>query len=237
MDPLAAARAFLPGWLPFVSLLALPLGFAAGWLARNWTRLAAVMVSSVFGALIAHLGGPVSLLGPGVAGFLGGAAVLAGYAAGRRRTPPPPAGGIARRLAIVLAWVFVFLAAEAGRVRALAPLSRRNPMAAVVLTGGEAWPLSELARTRAAGLRAGDAVALYRAAFALDGRPGHLANATFAESHAGRCDAARGLADEARNALAKVPGRQDSLEKYLVGRAVDVARRCGNAPPGADEED
>jgi hypothetical protein len=172
-----------------------------------------------------------------VAGFLGGSSVLAGYAAGKRRTPPPPAGGIARRLAIVLAWVFVFLAAEAGRARALAPLSRRSPMAAVALTGGEAWSLSELARARAAGSRAGEAVALYRAAFALDGRPGHLANATFAESHAGRCDAARGLADEARNALAKVPGRQDSLEKYLVGRAVDVARRCGNAPPGADEED
>ena len=224
-------------WLPYVSLLALPLGFAAGWLARNRTRLAAVMVSSVFGALIAHLAGPVSNLGPGVAGFLGGAAVLAGYAAGKRRTPPPPPAGIARRFAIVLAWVLVFLAAEAGRVRALAPLSRRSPMAVVVLTGGEAWSLSELARARAAGRPPAEAVVLYRAAFALDGRPEHLANAAFVESHAGRCSEAKVLADEAARSLARVPVRPGSWEAHIVTRARIVADHCGRGIPETGAED
>jgi hypothetical protein len=233
VDPLAAARALLPGWLPFVSLLALPFGFAAGWLARKRTRLAAVMVSSVVGALMAHLGGPVSLLGAGVVGFLGGAAVLAGYAVGRRQTPAPPAGGLGRRFVIVLAWVLVFLAAEAGRVRALAPLSRRSPLAAVALTGGEAWSLSELARARAAGRQPKEAVAFYRAAFALDGRPEHLANAAFVESHAGRCPEAKALADEA----ARVSVRPASREALLVARARIVADHCGRGLPETREDD
>lgn len=237
MDPLAAARALLPGWLAFVSLLALPLGLAAGWLARKRTRLAAVMVSSVIGALLAHLGGPVSLLGPAVAGFLGGSAVLAGYAVGRRQTPAPPAGRIAPRIALVVAWVLVFLAAEAGRMRALAPLSRRSPLAAVVLTGGEAWSLSNLARARAAGSQPKEAVVFYRAAFALDGRPEHLANATFVESHAGRCSEAKALADEAAHALARVTVGQGSWEAHLVARARIVADHCEKNVPDTDTDE
>ncbi|MDL2717061.1 MAG: hypothetical protein PT977_04850 [Acidobacteriota bacterium] len=236
MDPVSAARALLPAWLPFVSLLAFPFGFAAGWLARKRTRLAAVMVSSVVGALMAHLGGPASILGPAVAGFLGGSAVLAGYAVGRRRTPAPPAGGIARRAALVLAWVLVFLAAEAGRVRVLPPLSLRSPMAAVVLTGGEAWTLANLARACDAGRRP-EAVAFYRAAFALDGRPEHLAIATFVESHAGRCSEAKALADEAARAVARVPVRPGSWEANLVTRARTVADHCGGGIPETPEED
>ena len=101
----------------------------------------------------------------------------------------------------------------------------------MALTGGEAWPLSELARARAAGGRPADAVAFYRAAFALDGRPSHLANAAFVENRAGRCPEAQALADEAAAALARAPGGPGSLESYLVGRARIVARGCGKSLP------
>ena len=234
MDPVAAARVLLPAWLPFVSLLALPVGLAAGWLARKRTRLAAVMVSSVVGALLAHLGGPVSLLGPGVAGFLGSAAALGGYALGKGRAPAPPAGRLAGRIALVVVSVLVFLAAEVSRPRAVWAISRRSPLAAVVLTGGEAWPLSELARARAAAGRPADAVAFYRAAFALDRLPSHLANAAFVENRAGRCPEALALANEAAAALAREPGGPGSLESYLVGRARIVAGGCGNASSSAE---
>ena len=224
MSPIASARALLPSWLPFLSLVALPLGFFAGWLARKRTRLAAVMVSSVVGALVAHLGGPLSLLGPNAAGFLGGAAALGGYALGKRKIPSPPAGRIAGRVALVAASVLVLVAAEVGRPRALAAVIRRSPLAAVALTGGEAGPLSELARARAAGGRPEDAVALYRAAFTLDGRPGHLANAAFVESHAGRCAEARALADESSRAAQRAGVTQ--WDRHLASRASDVAKRC-----------
>ncbi len=112
MDPLSAARALLPFWLPFVSLLALPLGFGAGWLlarvltplaarralaagdahwterarlawpARKLTGLALVAVPAVLGALVGHLGGPLSVLGRAAAGLAGGTGALAGYALG-----------------------------------------------------------------------------------------------------------------------------------------------------------
>ncbi len=237
MSPIASARALLPSWLPFLSLVALPLGFFAGWLSRKRTRLAAVMVSSVVGALVAHLGGPLSLLGPGAAGFLGSAAALAGYALGKRNVPAPPQGGIAGRVALVAATVLVLVAAEVGRPRAVAEVIRRSPLAAVALTGGEPWPLSELARARAAGGRAEDAAPLYRAAFALDGRPIQLANAAFVERRNGHCNAARALADEALGALARRPGRPDALEAHLVARAKFVAARCGMGPSVWDEEE
>lgn len=67
----------------------------------------------------------------------------------------------------------------------------------MALTGGDAWSLSELARASAAEGKPEDAVAFYRAAFSLDGRPGNLANAAFVESRNGRCNAARELAAEA----------------------------------------
>ncbi|MGA7992225.1 MAG: hypothetical protein WCC53_12370, partial [Thermoanaerobaculia bacterium] len=125
MTPVSAARAVLPFWLPLVSLLSLPLGLFAGWLVRKRTRLAAVLVSSVLGALVAHLGGPLSFLGPGAAGFLGSAAALAGYALGKRKTPTPPAGGIAGRVALVGASLIVLVVAEVVRPRVLPAISRR----------------------------------------------------------------------------------------------------------------
>ena len=434
MDPLSAARALLPSWLPFVSLLALPLGFGAGWLlaraltpfvarrataaadvpwierarlawpARTVTGLALVVVPAVLGALLGHLGGPLSILSRAAAGLLGGAAALVGYAlgtwptarrllggaiggpgaflasgtafllvraphvvvaavvtafipaplsghaaeaaallalaavlafaaalgggipagrllgllrtdarldravaaaasrerprvpralvmaaaypiafmaplgralvfsqgaldllgddeleavaihtlrgrAGARKAPPtetpevtapalekmreatltPPVrtGGGRGRLALLVASALVFVAAEAAFARALPAISRRSPLAAVALTGGEAWPIAELARARSVGPREAEAAPLYRAAFALDGRPGHLANAAFAESRGGRCAAARALADQAADALASAAGEPDPLDAHLVGRARDVARRCG----------
>lgn len=149
--------------------------------------------------------------------------------------PAPPAGGRVGRFALVFLCALVFVAAEAGRQKAVAAVSRRSPLAAALLTGGEPWPLSELARARAAGGRREDAVALYRAAFALDGRPGHLANAAFAESRSGRCLEARALAEEALGAARRTGVAE--WDRYLAGRAVDVARRCGSAPRDPDEDD
>jgi hypothetical protein len=234
VSPLAAARAVLPAWLPFVPLLALPLGFAAGWLARKRTRLAGVMVSSVAGALVAPLGGPFSLLGPGAAGFLGSAAALAAYALGRRQTPPPPPGGIAGRVALVASSVLVLVAAEVGRPRAVAAVSRRSPLAAVALTGGAPGPLSDLARVLSAGPRAAEATPLYRGAFALDGRPGHLADAAFVESHGGRCEAAKALAAEALAAASRAGTPE--WDRHLATRARSVAGSCGKAGPEHDED-
>ena len=304
-----------------MSLLALPLAGLAGWLAalvltpfayrkvlaardlswterarlaepaRKWTNLALASISAVIGTLVAHLGGPISVLGRGTAGFLGGAAALAGYAtgmypallrlhgpsiggrwhslaivvtgtlpvaltaplrralgvsarapdmagdaalpddAGRGLGPTPPASGLAGRAALVFASVLVFVAAEAGFARALPAVMRRSPIAAVALTGGDAWPLSELAQARAAGGKPEDAVALYRAAFSLDGRPEHLANAAFVESRVGRCDSARALAAEAGRA-AQLVGTS-ALDRYLAVRATNVAAHCSRmAPPG-----
>jgi hypothetical protein len=235
VDPLSAARPFLPSWLPFVSLLALPLGGVAGWLARKRTRFAAVLASSVVGALFAHLGGPLSLLGPAATGFLGSAAALAGYALGSRRAPAPPAGRIAGKVALFSASVLVLAAAEAGRSKAMAEVGRRSPLAAVALTGGEAGHLAELARARDAGGKPEDAVAFYRAAYSLDGRPGHLANAAFVESHAGRCDSARALAAEAGRAAQRAGTA--AWDRHLAARAADVAARCGEALRAADDEE
>jgi hypothetical protein len=149
--------------------------------------------------------------------------------------PGRPASGLAGRLALGFVCALVFVAAESGRPRAVGALSRRSPLAAVALTGGDPWTLSELARARAAGGRPEEAVALYRGAFTLDGGPGHLANAAFVESRSGRCDAAKALADEALRA-SRLPG-VPSLARYLAGRAVDVARRCGTADPNEDDDD
>ena len=152
-------------------------------------------------------------------------------------TPALPAGGVAGRFALLAACALFFVAAELGFNRALPAVARTSALAAVALTGGEAWPVSELARVRAAGPRAADAAPLYRAAFALDGRPGHLANAAFAENRAGRCEAARALAGEAASALAGLPGRPDPWDAHLVSRAQDVAKGCGrgaHAPSDAD---
>lgn len=228
MDPLSTARALLPSWLPFVSLLALPLAGLAGWLVRKRSRFAAVMASSVVGALFAHLGGPLSLLGQGVTGFLGSAAALAGYALGSRRAPSPPAGRIAGRIALFSASVLVLAAAEVGRPMAVAEVTRRSPLTAVALTGGDAWTLSALAQARAAGGKPEDAVAFYRAAFALDGRPGHLANAAFVESGRDRCAEARSLAGEAAAAASRAGTAE--LDRYLATRARRVAENCR---PGA----
>jgi hypothetical protein len=202
---------------------------------RKRTRLAAVLVSSVLGALVAHLGGPLSFLGPGAAGFLGSAAALAGYALGKRKTPTPPAGGIAGRVALVGASLIVLVVAEVVRPRVLPAISRRSPLASVALTGGEAGPLSELARARAAGGESRDAVALYRAAFALDGLPRHLANATFAENRVGRCSEARALASEAVGAAHREG--VTAWDRHLAARAADVASRCSTKAPRADRED
>ena len=435
MDPLSPARALLPFWLPFFALLALPLGLGSGWIsarilsplaarralasrdaswaaraalvwpARRFTALALVVVPAVLGALLGHLGGPLSILGRAAAGLGGGAAALAGYALGtwptarrllgtaigargaflaagaalllvrlphvvaaavvtafipvplsghvaeaaalllaaavlalgaalgggvlagralgllridarleravraaagqagvaapralvvaapfpaafmapmRRAlvfsqgaldllddeeaeavaahtmgaragglpaaaaetpgvtaralekmdeatlTPPVRVGGGAGSVVLLVASALLFVAAEAGFTRALPAISRRSPLAAIALTGGEPWTISELARARAAGPREADAAPLYRAAFALDGRPGHLAEAAFVESRGGRCGAARLLADEAADALALSPVRPDPLDAHLVDRARAVARRCGS---------
>lgn len=191
------------------------------------------MVSSVAGALVAHLAGPLSLVGPGVAGFLGGTAAFAGYGLGRRRASPPPAGSIAGRAALVAASVLVLVAVEVGRPRVMPVLSRRSPLAAVALTGGGAEPLPALASVRAAEGKPAAAVALYRAAFALDGRPAHLANAAFVENRLARCAEARALADEAGRA-ARRPGVSE-LDRHLAARAAAVATRCGAASAAADE--
>ena len=149
--------------------------------------------------------------------------------------PGRPASGLAGRLALGFVCALVFVAAETGRPGAVGALSRRNPLAAVALTGGEPWPLSELAGARAAEGRSEEAVVLYRAAFTLDGSPRHLANAAFVASRSGRCDAAKVLADEALRA-SRLPG-VSSWDRYLAGRAVDVARRCGTANPDEDDDD
>lgn len=234
MDSLSTARALLPFWLPFVPFLALPFGFAAGWLVRKRTRLAAVMASSVAGALVAHLGGPLSLIGSGATAFLGSAAALTGYALGRRKLPAPPSGRIAGRVALVVASVLVLAAAEIGRPRAVNAVSRRSPLAAVVLTGGEARALSDLSLARAALGRPEDAVAFARAAFALDGRPGHLANAAFVESRAGRCSAARALAEEAVQAARRAEVTE--WDRHLATRASEVAKHCAGAAPAVDTD-
>lgn len=141
--------------------------------------------------------------------------------------PAPPAGGGAGRFLLLLACAIAVVASEAGFARALPALARRNPDAAVALTGGEPGPLSELARARAARGSPGDAVVLYRAAFALDGRPGHLANATFVENRSGRCEEARALAEQALGA-SRAAGVSE-WDRHLASRAADVARRCGRA--------
>jgi hypothetical protein len=234
VDPLSAARTLLPAWLPFFCFLALPLAGLAGWLVRKRTRFAAVMASSVVGALFAHLGGPLSLLGQGVTGLLGSAAALAGYALGSRRAPSPPAGRIAGRVALFSASVLVLAAAEVGRPKAVAEVTRRSPLTAVALTGGDAWTLSALARATAAAGTPGDAVVFYRAAFSLGGRPGDLANAAFLESRSGRCDSARALAAEAGRAARRAGTAE--LDRYLAGRAADVAAHCGKAAPAVDKD-
>lgn len=149
--------------------------------------------------------------------------------------PAPPAGGGAGRLGLALACAAVFVGAELSFPRGVAAVSRRHPAAAVALTGGEAWTVSELARARAAGGRPSDSVALYRAAFALDGRPGHLANASFVENRSGRCPEAQALAAEAL-AAARRAG-VSGWDRHLADRAADVARRCTGARPDAGDED
>jgi Zn-dependent protease with chaperone function len=149
--------------------------------------------------------------------------------------PAPPAGGGAGRFALLFACALVFVGAEVGFARALPAISRRSPIGAMALTGGEPWPLSELARSDAAAGRPEDAVALYRAAFALDGRPGHLANAAFVENRSGRCETARALAREAAGVLERAPGRPDPWEAHLVARAADVAAHCRAASAGDDD--
>ena len=149
--------------------------------------------------------------------------------------PLPPARGGVGRFALLLGCALAFVGAEAGFTRALPAIVRSSPVAAVALTGGDAWPVSELARARAAGGRPEDAVAFYRAAFSLDGRPGHLANAAFVESRMGRCDAARGLAAEAGRA-ARVAGTA-AWDRHLAARAADVAAHCRAGPAGDDDPD
>lgn len=151
--------------------------------------------------------------------------------------PAKPASGAGGRLALVLASGCVFVGAEAVRPELVAAVSRGSALAAVALTGGEPWALSELARERAAGARPEDAVVFYRAAFARDGRPGTLANAAFVENRAGRCPEAKALADEAGQALARLPGRPDPWDQHLVARAADVAARCGRRAPDGDDAD
>jgi Zn-dependent protease with chaperone function len=149
--------------------------------------------------------------------------------------PAPPARGGAGRFALLLVCALAFAGAEAGFARALPAIVRSSPIGAVALTGGDAWPLSELARARAAGGKPEDAVALYRAAFALDGRSGHLANAAFVESRIGRCDAARDLAADAGRA-ALVAGTA-ALDRHLAARAADVAAHCRAASARDDDPD
>ena len=114
-------------------------------------------------------------------------------------------------------------------------LSRRSPLAAVALTGGGVGPLSDLAGARAAGGKPAAAVALYRAAFALDGRPGHLANAAFVENRLARCAEARALADEA--ARAALRAGVSELDRHLAARASAVAAGCGAAPAAEEKPD
>ncbi len=141
--------------------------------------------------------------------------------------PAVPSSGLALRAAVAVLLAALLAAGLVSWRRAVSALSRRSPLAAVAATGGQTWPLSELARARAAGGRGDEAVALYRASFSLDGWPGHLANAAFVENAAGRCEAVRELAGEAAEALAHTPGKPGDLGAFLVGRAKDVARRCG----------
>ena len=147
--------------------------------------------------------------------------------------PAPPARGGVGRFALVLVCAIVFAGAEAGFARALPAIVRSSPIRAVALTGGDAWPLSELARARAAGGKPQDGVALYRAAFSLDGRPGHLANAAFIESRIGRCDAARDLAAEAARA-AQLAGTA-VWDRHLAARAADVAAHCDRAAAAGND--
>ena len=147
--------------------------------------------------------------------------------------PAPPAGGFAGRLALALGAALVFAAGEAGFVRSLPETVRKSPLAAVALTGGDAWPLSELARSCAADGRPAAAVAFYRAAFAEDGRPGHLANAAFVESHLGRCAEARALAADA--ARAAQDARVATWDRHLAERATAVSAHCGS--PIAEDDD
>jgi Zn-dependent protease with chaperone function len=148
--------------------------------------------------------------------------------------PAPPARGGVGRFALVLACAIVLAGAEAGFARALPAIVRASPIGAVALTGGDAWPLSELARATAAGGRPRDAVALYRAAFSVDGRPGHLANAAFVESRIGRCDAARDLAAEAARA-AQLAGTA-AWDRHLAARAADVAARCDETAAAGNDD-
>jgi uncharacterized low-complexity protein len=227
VDPLSSARDFLPHGLSLVPLLALPFAFLAGALARRRSRFAAVMVSTLAGALVARLAGPLSLAGPTVVGLLGSAAAYVGWELSRRRLPPPPPGSVASRVALVLVSLAVLVAIEVARPRVMPALSRRNPLGAVVLTGGDADALSALAGLRASEARPAAAVALYRAAFALDGRPAHLANAAFVENSVGRCAEARALAAEASRAAAGAGATP--LDRHLAERARAVAGRCGVA--------
>ena len=112
VNPLSAARALLPFWLPSSRSSRSPSAsppagsprasstpFAyrrvlaardahwterarLAWPARKWTSLAAVAIPAVLGALVAHLGGPSRSSGRGTAGLLAGAAALAGFALG-----------------------------------------------------------------------------------------------------------------------------------------------------------
>ncbi len=148
--------------------------------------------------------------------------------------PAPPAGGGAGRFALLFVCALAFVGAEAGFARALPETSRRSPIGAVALTGGDPWPLSELARASAAEGKLENAVAFYRAAFALDGRPGHLANAAFLESRSGRCDAARALAAEA--GLAAQRAGTSVWDRHLAGRAADVASHCEKAAAAKDDD-
>ena len=148
--------------------------------------------------------------------------------------PLPPEGGGAARFALVLACAAAVVGVELGFARLLPSVSRTSPIAAVALTGGDAWPLSELARARAAAAQPASAVAFYRAAFALDGRPGHLANAAFVENRLGRCAEAQALAAEAARA-AQGPGVNE-WDRHLAARAEAVTSHCG-VPVPADDED
>ena len=149
--------------------------------------------------------------------------------------PAPPASGVAGRLALVLASALAFVGAEYGLARTLPAIVRRSPVAGVALTGGEAWPLSELARARAAGGMPAAAVAFYRAAFALDGRPGHLANAAFVENRLNRCAEAQALADEAGRAAQQAGVAE--WDRHLAARAAVVAAHCGGATDADDDPD
>ena len=219
MDPLSGARALLPFWLPFVSLLALPLGFGAGWLvarvltplaarralaatdvpwierarlawpARTVTGLALVVVPAVLGALLGHLGGPLSILSRAAAGLVGGAAALVGYALGTWPTARRLLGGAIGGPGTFLASGTALLLVRAPHVVAAAtvtafiptPLSGHFAEAAALLLLAA---VLALAAALGGGLLAGRALGLLR-------RDARLERAASAASRRERVEAPR----------------------------------------------